>query len=46
MEHGLETDHLLPLKVGVIHSIISETSWPYFGVKLSCVCLNIAFKKG
>ena len=24
---------------------ISNTSWPYFRVKLSCVCLKITYKK-
>ena len=22
-----------------------QTSWPYFGVKLSCVCLKFAYRK-
>ena len=26
--------------VGSLEVIIGSTSWPYFGVKLSCVCLK------
>ena len=29
----------------ILNSRIIETSFPYFGVKLSCVCLMIAYRK-
>ena len=29
----------------VVRLIIVRTSFPYFGVKLSCVCLMIAYRK-
>ena len=54
LRFSLQTAHHLPFPTPslIFHlpfpssiSILNRTSWPYFRVKLSCVCLKITYKK-
>ena len=34
-----------PWEMGLLMQCKDSTSWPYFRVKLSCVCLKFTYKK-